>query len=189
MIDQPTLVRLTALDAEAVQGCFDSQPKLMMTIKNPGREPYARTFRSLLASGCVSYGLRADDEIRAFCVVWPWPSMPASTIVLACNRPIGQIYNPQRSGLQATLDACLRAMESEGRRIAFFVRSTGRAWKGGTAQKGTGRLAEYFCTVAERIPAGRLSRYSDYNRYVLGNHPVPSDAVVVVAAAPMDPDL
>lgn len=188
MTEKSNVTRLIASHAEAVQDCFDSQPKVMMTTKKPGREPYAQTFCNLIESGCVAYGLFDGDVIQAFCVVWPWPTLPASTLVMACNRPDGKIYNPQRSGFSATLDACLGDMERDGRRIAYYVRSSGRAWKNSTAQKGHGRFGEYHCTAAEHIPIGCVSKYSDFNRFVLGNMPVSSDAVVIAAVAPMAGD-
>jgi hypothetical protein len=136
----------------------------------------------------VAYGAFDGDVVQAFCVVWPWPTLPASTLVMACNRPDGKIYNPQRSGFSATLDACIRHMERDGRRIAYYVRSSGRAWKNSTAQRGLGIFEKYRCTVAEHIPIGCVSKHSDFNRFVLGNIPVSSDAVVIAAVAPMDGD-
>jgi hypothetical protein len=180
--------RLTASDAIDVQACFDSQPKVMMAVKQPGRDPYAGTFTNLLRSGCVAYGALSGDLVQAFTIVWPWPSLPASTIVMGCNRPTGGIYSPRKSGFQATFDACLLEMESDQRRLTYHVRSSGTAWKDSTLAKGVGRFEHYRRTVAEQIPAGSLSRYSDFNRFILGSRPVSANAVIIAAVAPMDGD-
>lgn len=188
MLNSFHLSRLNAQHATAVQSCFDSQPKVMMALKKPGQRPYANTFLFLLASGCVAYGQWDGNQLRAFSIVWPWPTAPASTLVMGCNRPTGRPYNPIQSGLQASVDACLLHLENNGRRVLYFVRSSGRAWKNSTATRNQGRFGEYLFTAAEHIPQGNVSQYSDFNRFVLGNQPVSSDAVVVAALAPMKGD-
>ena len=188
MLLNTATTKLGAEHAALVQSCFDSQPKVMLEKKKVGREPYSETFLNLVESGCTSYGVFNNDVLQAFCIVWPWPSIPASTMVMACNRPDGKIYNPQRSGFSTTLEACLLEMERGDRRITYYVRSSGRAWKNSTAQKGHGRFGEYQCTAAEHIKQGQMSKYSDFNRYILGSRPVSADAVVVAAIAPMDRD-
>jgi len=182
------LIKLDHDDAEAVKDCFDSQPKVMLETKRLDREPYDMTFKNLIRSGCTAYGMVNDGVVQAFSIVWPWPSMPASTIVMACNRPDGKIYNPKRTGLSASLDACLIEMEQQERRISYYVRSSGKAWKNSTAHKGHGRFGEYQCTAAEHISQGCASRYSDFNKFILGGRPVSSDAVIIVATAPMNRD-
>ena len=188
MSTQPFAVRLHASDSVAVQHCFDSQPKVMMDLKKPGRTPYALTFQALLDSGCIAYGVWNGAILQAFSVVWPWPTAPAATLVMGCNRPSVGRYNPQRSGFQATLDACLQHLEQQDRRLVYFVRSSGRAWKNSTAQKGHKHFGKYACTVAERISAGMQSKYVDFNCFILGNQAVSSDAVIIAAVAPMEQD-
>lgn len=180
--------RLMPAHASEVQACFDSQPKVMMAAKQPGRAPYADTFLSLLDSGCVAYGVFDGELVQAFTVVWPWPNMPASTIVMGCNRPSGGIYNPRKSGFQATFDACLLEMEAGHRRLTYHVRSIGTAWKDSTMKNGVGRFEHYHRTAAEYIQAGCISKYNDFNRFVLGGNPVNSNAVIVAGSAPMDAD-
>lgn len=187
-MNEAVVKRLAAIHAGAVQACFDSQPKVMMAIKKPGRAPYADTFLSLLESGCVAYGMFDGELVQAFTIVWPWPTMPASTIVMGCNRPSGGIYNPRRSGFQATFDACLSEMEADHRRLTYHVRSSGTAWKDSTMRKGVGRFEQYHRTAAEYIQAGCISKYNDFNRFVLGGNPVNSNAVIVAGSAPMEAD-
>lgn len=188
MIDAPYTRRLSKADTLAVQACFDSQPKVMMGFKDPNRKPYADIFEALIQSGCVAYGTWHKNILQAFVIVWPWPFLPASTVVMGCNRPNGQIYNPSRSGLKTSFDACLSHMESDGRMSVYFVRSSGKAWKNSTITKGLGRFEQYRCTVAERIQIGQISKYQGFNQLVLGNQPVSSNAVIVAAVAPMTQD-
>lgn len=180
--------RLVADDALAVQDCFDSQPKVMMKAKESSREPYADTFSDLIYSGCIAYGAWNGGVLQAFLIMWPWPTLPASTVVMGCNRPTGQKYNPIRSGLTASFDACIAHMEADGRRIIYFVRSSGKAWKNSTITKGLGKFSHYHCTAVEHIKAGALSKYSDFNQLILGYRPVSSNAVIVAAVAPMTQD-
>jgi hypothetical protein len=176
--------RLTADDALAVQDCFDSQPKVMMALKKPGRAPYADTFKTLLSSGCVAYAQWDGEQVRSFTIVWPWPTAPCCTIVMACNRPTGRAYNPIRSGLQASLDACLLHVEGNGVKVFYYVRSSGKSWKNSTATKNQGRFGDYTFTAAEYISEGSMSKYYDFNNFILGNTPVPSNAVIIAALAP-----
>jgi hypothetical protein len=104
--------------------------------------------------------------------------------VLAVSRPDGALYNPERSGLQAVLDAGLAHMEADGRASVHFARSGARRWKHSTIQKRLGRLGEYHASAVERIPAGQPSRFPDFNRFVLGGSLVRGDAVMVHAVAP-----
>lgn len=188
MSDEPYTRRLSRVDALAVQACFDSQPKVMMWFKDSNRKPYADTFQALIQSGCVAYGTWHEDILQAFVIVWPWPFLPASTVVMGCNRLTGQIYNPRRSGLKASFDACLIHMESDSRMLVYFVRSSGKAWKNSTITKGLGRFEQYQCTVAEHIKIGHTSKYQGFNQLVLGNQPVSSNAVIIAAIAPMTQD-
>jgi len=180
--------QLTAEDAEDVQVCFDSQPKVMMEIKRHDRQPYADTFLSLIKSGCVAFGAWEDGDLKAFSIVWRWQSMPTATIVMSCNKPTGGLYNPIKSGLQASLDACLLQMEGEGCRVFYYVRSSGKAWRSSTAKRNHGRFGQYSFTAAEHISKGDMSRYPTFNQMILGGQPVSADAVIVAAIAPMDQD-
>lgn len=184
MSRQYQIRRLSIADFQDVQDCYDSQPKLMLVEKSPDEPPYAGTFQNLLLSGCVSFGAFDGHELKAFSVFWPWPTLPASTLVLAVNRPDGAIYNPERSGLQAVLDAGLAHMEADGRVSVYFARSGARRWKHSVIRKRLGRLSEYHASAVEHIAAGQLSKYQDFNRFVLGSHAVRGDAVMVHAVAP-----
>jgi hypothetical protein len=188
-MNHPFVTRqLTAEDAADVQACFDSQPKVMMEIKRGDRQPYADTFLHLVRSGCVAFGAWREAELQAFSIVWRWQSMPTATIVMSCNRPTGGLYNPIKSGLQASLDACLLHMEGAGCRVFYYVRSSGKAWRSSTAKRNHGRFGQYSFTAAEKIGKGQTSQYPAFNQMILGGRPVSADAVIVAAIAPMDQD-
>lgn len=180
--------QLSLADAQAVQACYDSQPKLMLIEKGENDPPYADIFNHLLRSGCIAFGVYDSQELKAFSVFWPWPHMPAATLVLAVNRPDGALYNPQRSGLQAALDAGLAHLESEGRSSVYFVRSAAKRWKHSVIRNRLGRLGEYHSVAIEKIPAGALSRFNDFNRLILGGRPVRGDAILVHSVVPQNGD-
>jgi hypothetical protein len=184
MSHQHQIRRLEIADSQSVQDCYDSQPKLMLVEKSPNEAPYASTFQHLLFAGCVSFGAFDGHELKAFATFWPWPTLPASTLVLAVNRPDGMLYNPERSGLQAVLNAGLSHMEADGRTSVYFARSGARRWKHSLIKQRLGRLGEYHASAVERIPAGQGSRFEDFNRFVLGGRSVRGDAVMVHAVAP-----
>lgn len=180
--------RLEVADSQSVQDCYDSQPKLMLVEKPPNEAPYANTFQHLLFAGCVSFGAFDGLQLKAFSTFWPWLTLPASTLVLAVNRPDGMLYNPERSGLQAVLNAGLAHMEADGRSSVYFARSGAKRWKHSLIKQRLGRLGEYHASSVERILAGQVSHYADFNRFVLGNRPVRGDAVMVHAVAPQTGD-
>ncbi len=175
---------LTIADSREVQACYDSQPKLMLVEKRPDEPPYSGVFEQLLLTGCMAFGAYADDELRAFSVFWLWPTLPASTLVLAVNRPDGMLYNPQRSGLQAALDAGLTHMEADGRTSVYFARSAAARWKHSIIKRRLGRLGEYNASAVERIQRGQHSRFPAFNQLVLGGCAVRGDATIVHAVAP-----
>ena len=180
--------QLTLADAQDVQSCYDSQPKLMLSPKTKGEQPYAWTFQSLIQSGCIAYGAFKDGVLAAFCVVWPWPSQPTSTLVLFVNRPTGSAFNPRSSGLQAAIDGALFHLEQTGRSALYFARAKSDRWKNSVVTRRIGRLGEYHAIPAEIIPSGRLSKYPDINNYVLGRTPVRREAVLVLAVKPHEED-
>jgi len=175
---------LSIADSREVQACYDSQPKLMLIEKSPDEAPYAGVFEQLLLTGCVAFGAYANDELRAFVVFWPWPSLPASTLVLMVNRPDGMIYNPERSGLQAALDAGIASMEAEGRSSIYFARAAGGRWKNSTIKRRLGRLSEYHFLAVERVEGGKLARFPAFNQLILGGRPLRGDAIIGHALAP-----
>lgn len=176
--------RLFIHDADIVEECFDSQSRLMLAPKRLESGQYAATFRNLIMSGCVAYGAFRDDVLAAFSIVWPWPDLPASTLVLTANRPNGMLFNPARSGFSAAQDAALAHMEAEGRTMLIYVRSANPKWTRDKCLSLCGRIAEYHLAPAERIVAGSLSRYDSINRFVLGNSPIHSDGLLVTAIRP-----
>lgn len=180
--------RLLISDADIVERCFDSQPRLMLAPKRLESRQYAATFRNLIMSGCIAYGAFRDDTLAAFSIIWPWPNLPASTLVLTANRPSGMLFNPVRSGFAAAQDAALAHMEAEGRTMLIYVRSANRKWTRDKTHKLSGRIGEYHVAPAERIAAGSLSRHDSINRFVLGNTPVASDAILVTAIRPFPDD-
>lgn len=180
--------QLGLADALEAQSCYDSQPKLMLAPKSENERPYAETFRALMGSRCIAYGAFKDGVLAAFCVVWPWPSQPTSTLVLFVNRPTGSMFNPRASGLQAAIDACLFHLERLGHSALYFARARSDRWKNSVVTRRIGRLGEYHALPAEIIPAGALSRYPDVNNYVLGRTPVRREAVLVLAVKPHDED-
>jgi hypothetical protein len=180
--------QLQIADAQSVQDCYDSQPKLMLAPKTVGERPYAETFRALMQSGCIAYGAFKDDVLMAFCVVWPWPSQPTSTLVLFVNRPTGALFNPRTSGLQAAIDGALFHLEQLGYSALYFARAKSDRWKNSVVTRRIGRLGEYHAIPAEIIPSGGHSRYHDVNNYVLGRTPVRREAVLVLAVKPYDED-
>jgi hypothetical protein len=188
MISQYQVRRLLISDADIVEECFDSQPRLMLAPKSLEPRQYAATFRNLIMSGCVAYGAFRDDVLAAFSIVWPWPNLPASTLVLTANRPNGMLFNPARSGFSAAQDAALAHMEAEGRTMLIYVRSANPKWTRDKTHKLSGRIGEYHVAPAERIAAGSLSRYDSINRFVLGSSPVHSDALLVTAIRPFADD-
>lgn len=181
--------QLNSGDAAAVQDVYDSQPKLMLVKKRLDAPPYAGTFRSLLSSGCYAYGAFKDDKLQAFTVFFAWPWLPATTLVLACNRPTGTIYNPVKSGLQIVTDAALAHAEKDSRYMLFFVRAAKEKWSHETiVSPKLGRFNEYRSTVAEHIAAGNKSKFEAINQMVLGNRPVSADAFLICAVAPWGND-
>lgn len=180
--------QLSAADADLVEECYDSQPRLMLAPKRPGATRYSATFRSLLASGCVAFGAFRDGVLVAFSVAWPWPHLPVATLVIWVCRPTGTIYNPERSGLRHALDAALAHVEALGVWSTYYVRADKGAWTRSRVIRGLGRHAEYRHVPVERIARGDLSRYQDFNRLVLGGMPVPRDAVIVQGLRPHDDD-
>lgn len=184
-----SVMRLTGADAVAVQEVYDSQPKLMLVKKRPDAPPYAGTFISLLSSGCYAYGAFKDGKLHAFTVFFAWPWLPATTLVLACNRPTGTIYSPVKSGLQVVFDAGLAHAENESRYMVFTVRSAESKWNHKTmVSLKLGRFNEYRSTVAEHIAAGNKSKFEAINQMVLGNRPVSADAFLICAVAPWGND-
>ena len=183
-----TTRQLTLSDAQSVEDCYDSQPKLMLIEKNEGDPPYSSIFNHLLNSGCIAFGTFDGDTLKAFAILWPWPTLPASTLVLIVNRPDGMTYNPERTGLRSALDAALKCMEMQGRTSVYFARSAARQWKNSTIKKRLGRLSEYHTIAAERILANRPSCFPDFNRFILGGRPVRGDAIIVHALAPQSGD-
>jgi len=184
MSRQYQIRRLSIADSQDVQDCYDSQPKLMLVEKSSDEPPYAGTFQNLLFSGCVSFGAFDGATLKAFCVLWPWPNLPASTIVLAVNRPDGAIYNPERTGFRAALDAGLAHVEADARTSVYFARSAKRQWNNRATTRRLGRLAEYQARPVETIAGGCLSRFQDFNRFILGGRAIRSDAVIIHATAP-----
>jgi hypothetical protein len=180
--------QLTLADALAVQGCYDSQPLIMLTTKIPDAPPYAQTYSHLLSTGCLAFGSFINEQMTAFVVVWPWPDLPASTLVLFCSRPDGKIFNPERTGLRAAMDATLRSLETRGYRTLYFVRSSGGRWKHSTILKRFGRFAEYSASPIEQLQAGQRSRFAGVNQRVLGGSSVRAQAAVIVAVAPAAED-
>jgi hypothetical protein len=180
--------RLDASDADLVEECYDSQPRLMLAEKRPGATRYAIVFRGLLASGCIAYGAFRDGVLVAFCVLWPWPGLPVATMVIFLSRPTGSIYNPERSGLRYAIDAALAHVEALGVWSIYYVRADSERWRRSRVTRGLGRHGEYRLVPVERIARGSLSRYPDINRLVLGGMPVPGDAVIVQGLRPYDDD-
>ncbi len=181
--------RLQLADAQAVQDVYDSQPKLMLVKKRSDAPPYADTFKSLLSSGCYAYGAFSGEELRAFAVFYFWPWLPATTLVLACCRPTGGIYNPEKSGIAAVFNAGLAYAEADSRYMLFTVRSAQRKWSHDTmVSEKMGRFFEYRSTVAERIPAGGQSKFDLINQLVLNARPVSSDVFLICAIAPWGND-
>lgn len=175
-------------DADIVEECFDSQPRLMLAPKRAGAKEYAAVFRGLIADGCVAYGAFRDGVLAAFCIVWPWPSLPIATMVIFLNRPTGTIYNPERSGLRHAIDAALAHIEALGVWSIYYVRADTERWRRSRVVRGIGRMGEYQLVPVERIASGSLSRYPPINDLVLGGLPVPGDAVLVQGLRPYDDD-
>lgn len=180
--------RLFAYDAEIVEECFDSQPRLMLAPKRMEPKQYGAAFRHLITNGCIAYGAFRNNILAAFCIVWPWPNLPVATMVIFLNRPTGAIYNPERSGLRYAIDAALAHVEAEGVWSIYYVRADNERWRRSRIIKRLGRLGEYRLVPAERIASGALSRHPDINRLVLGGMPVPCDAVLVQGLRPYDED-
>ena len=176
---------LTVFDAAEVESVYDSQPKLMLIPKAPGALPYGKTFVSLLNSGCYAYGSFLGNHLQAFAVFYPWPHLPATTLVLATNRPTGSIYNPQQSGLTAVFDAGLLHAETDARCMLFTVRSAAKKWNHNTmVSPKLGRFYDYRSTVAERLPKGQQSKFASINQLVLNSRPVLTDSFLICAIAP-----
>lgn len=180
--------RLLVSDADIVEECFDSQPRLMLAAKRIEPQQYGAAFRNLIMSGCVAYGAFRDDVLMAFCVVWPWPDLPVATMVIFLNRPTGGTYNPERSGLRYAIDAALEHIEALGCWSIYYIRADDRKWKRSRIVQGLGRLGEYQLVPAERIACGSWSRYPSINGLVLGGSPVPTDAVLVQGLRPYSED-
>lgn len=175
-------------DAEIVQDCYDSQPKLMLTPKTAGDKPYADTFRELIQSGCVSFGAFKEESLSAFCVVYPWQIQPTATLVLFCNRPTGGPFNPGLTGLRDAIDATLLFLEQNGYSSLYFVRAKSDKWRNSLMRRTMGRLGQYHSIPVETITKGNLSRFDMINGAVLGMRRVISDAVVINAVKPYEHD-
>lgn len=180
--------RLSAADADIVEECFDSQPRLMLAAKRMEPGQYGANFRNLITSGCVAYGAFSDDVLMAFCIVWPWPDLPVATMVIFLSRPTGVVYNPERSGLRHAVDAALEHIENLGCWSIYFVRANNKKWKSSRILRGFGRFSEYRLVPVEQIACGSLSRYPSINGLVLGWAPVPTDAVIVQGLRPYAED-
>jgi hypothetical protein len=180
--------QLRADDAASVQSVYDSQPKLMLAPKRAGEPPYASTFTQLLASGCVAYGAFAADQLTAFVVVWPWPDLPVSSLVLFCSRPDGMVYNPSRTGLAQAMDACLHTLEAEQRFTLYFVRSSGGRWRHSVVRRRFGRFGQYDARPVEVLSAGQRSKFPGINARLLNGAAMRADCAIIVATAPTDQD-
>ena len=181
--------QLNLADAQAVQEVYDSQPKLMLVKKHSDAPPYADTFASLLSADCYAYGAFSNNELRAFAVFYLWPRLPATTLVLACCRPTGGVYRPEKSGIAAVFDAGLAHAERNSRYMFFTIRSANKKWNHDTmVSEKMGRFFQYRSTVAERIPAGERSQFDLINQLVLNSQPASTDVFLICAIAPWGND-
>lgn len=171
--------RLNLADAAAVQVVYDSQPRVMLREKEPSEVAYEGVFRNHLLSGCISYGAFLGAELLAFCTVWPWPGLPIGTLVLFVNKPNGAVFNPEKTGLAAAVDAALDHLAADGVPTVYFVRAQSKKWKNSRVTRNFGTFGESFSRDVEYINAGSLSKNAGINAYVLGNSPPKADAVLV----------
>ena len=171
--------QLTLADAEDVQRVYDSQPRIMLRDKEPDEPAYAGVFRSHLLTGCISYGAFSGEELRAFCTVWQWPGLPIGTLVLFVNMPAGSVFNPERTGLAAAVDAATDHLAKNGAPTVYFIRANSKKWKNSRVTRNFGVFGASFSRDVEYIAAGNLSKNEGINMYVLGNNPPKADAVLV----------
>lgn len=175
---------LDAEDAFEVQRVYDSQPLLMLVLKDPQAPPYANTFKHLLDSGCIAHGTFINNSLNAFVVLWPWADLPASSFVIGCIKADGKIYNPTRTGFQAAMDQALFCLEAKHYHTLYFLRSKEKRWKNSTVTRGLGRLAEYHSRPIEIIESGRKSIFSGLNTRLMGNRPATALSTIVVSTSP-----
>jgi hypothetical protein len=181
---------LTLNDAIAVQSVFDSQPLIMLSPKLPDAIPYAQAFSQNLNTGCICFGAFDNkDTLVAFVTFWPWPDAPLSTLVMICNRPTGSVFSGRLSGLGPAFDAAVTYMESLGYTGFYSVRANNPRWKNHIVQARLGRFNLYQVSVPEIIPQHCLSRYTLINQRVLGQQPVRTEVLLMLAVLPFDVSL
>jgi hypothetical protein len=180
--------RLSLIDCDVVQDCYDSQPRIMLAAKNRNAPAYARTFNQLLGTGCIAYGTFVAGRLSAFVILWPWPDLPASTLVLFCSRPDGKIFNPERTGLRHAMDAALAHAEQSGRNTLYFIRARSSKWLNSKILNRFGRFSEYRASPIQTLPPGGVSGFSGINSRVLNNMPASAAGVVIVAVSPSATD-
>lgn len=176
--------RLLISDAEIVEECFNSQPRLMLRDKTNDESAYAGVFRSHLLTGCVSYGAFSGEELRAFCTVWQWSGFPIGSLVLFVNKPDGSLFNPERTGLACAVDAALDHLAAIGVPTVYFVRAESTKWRNSRITKNFGLFGLSFSKDVERIKSGQLSKHEAINTFVLNNQPPKADAILVCVTRP-----
>jgi len=159
----------------------------MLSPKLPDAIPYAQTFSKNLNTGCICFGAFDNKDILvAFVTFWPWPDAPLSTLVMICNRPTGSVFSGRLSGLGSAFETALNYMESHGYTGFYSVRANKPRWKKDIIQARLDKLNQYQVSVAEVIPQHCLSRYTLINQRVLGQQPIRTEALLMLAIAPYD---
>lgn len=161
---------------------FESRDKLMLRPKSDRQRALPDGFPAMLATGCEAYGSFEGEEMRAFCIFFPWRDLPMSTLVLMQSVPVPGVVDLGKNGLAPCLDSALDHMERRGYAHVVFRRAADARWRPERILRNAGRLAGYAFSHLEMIPAGAASRWPGINDNVLDRRPVEQETAIVTAS-------